>query len=43
MIYTFADYEKKVFERNPHIKELCEQEMLKYIIAERIKRTREQK
>jgi hypothetical protein len=43
MVYTFDEYQKEVFERNPKIKELCEQEMLKYIIAQRIKKAREQK
>jgi hypothetical protein len=41
MEYTFEDYKKEVFERNPKIKELCEEEWLKYIIAQRIKKTRE--
>ena len=43
MNYTFEQYEKEVFERNPKIKELCEKEMLNYIIAERLKKAREQK
>ncbi|MDD2871740.1 MAG: helix-turn-helix transcriptional regulator [Candidatus Gracilibacteria bacterium] len=41
MVYTFEDYKKEVFERNPKAKELYEEEWLKYIIAERIKKTRE--
>lgn len=41
MTYTFEDYKKEVFERNPKAKELYEDEWLKYIIAERIKKTRE--
>lgn len=43
MTRTFEEYKKEVFERNPHIKEMYNHEWLKYIIAERIKRTREQK
>ena len=43
MNYTFEQYEKEVFERNPKIKELCEKEMLNYVIAERLKKAREQK
>lgn len=41
MTYTFDEYEKEVFERNPKIKELCEQEMINYLVAQRIKKTRE--
>lgn len=43
MVYTFEDYKKEVFEKNPKIKELYENEWLKYIIAERIKKAREEK
>lgn len=43
MVYTFDDYKKEVFVRNPKIKELYENEWLKYAIAERIKKAREQK
>lgn len=43
MVYTFEQYEKEVFERNPKIKELCEKEMLNYLIAQRLKKAREQK
>lgn len=43
MVYTFEDYKKEVFEKNPKAKELYEQEWLKYIIAQRIKKAREQK
>lgn len=43
MVYTFEQYQKEVFARNPKIKELCEKEMLNYIIAERLKKAREQK
>ncbi|MDD5213662.1 MAG: helix-turn-helix transcriptional regulator [Candidatus Gracilibacteria bacterium] len=43
MVYTFEQYQKEVFERNPKIKELCEKEMLNYIIAERLKKAREKK
>jgi hypothetical protein len=43
MNYTFEQYEKEVFERNPKIKELCEKEMLNYLIAERLKQAREKK
>ncbi|MDP3380258.1 MAG: hypothetical protein Q8S84_01580 [bacterium] len=41
MTYTFDEYQKEVFERNPKIKELCEQEMINYLVAQRIKKTRE--
>lgn len=43
MVYTFDDYKKEVFAKNPKIKELYENEWLKYAIAERIKKAREQK
>jgi len=43
MVYTFEDYQKEVFERNPKIKELCEKEIMNYIIAQRLKKAREQK
>ncbi len=43
MVYTFEDYKKEVFEKNPNIKELYDQEWLKYMIAQRIKKAREQK
>jgi hypothetical protein len=43
MVYTFDDYKKEVFEKNPKIKELYEEEWLKYSIAQRIKKAREQK
>lgn len=43
MTYTFEDYKKEVFEKNPKTKELYEQYWLNYIIAERLKKAREQK
>ena len=43
MVYTFNDYQKETFERNPKIKELCEQEMLNYLVAQRLKKAREKK
>jgi hypothetical protein len=43
MVYTFEQYEKEVFERNPKIKELCDNLWLNYFIAERIKKAREKK
>ena len=43
MVYTFEQYEKEAFERNPKIKELCDKEMLNYLIAKRLKKAREQK
>ncbi len=43
MVYTFDDYKKEVFAKNPKIKELYEEEWLKYSIAQRIKKAREQK
>lgn len=43
MTYTFEDYKKEVFERNPKTKELYEQYWLNYVIAERLKKAREQK
>lgn len=43
MTYIFEDYQKEVFAKNPKIKELYENEWLKYIIAERIKKAREKK
>ena len=43
MVYTFDDYKKEVFTKNPKIKELYEEEWLKYSIAQRIKKAREQK
>lgn len=43
MEYTFEDYKKEVFAKNPKIKELYENEWLKHIIAERIKKAREKK
>lgn len=43
MMYTFAQYEKEVFDRNPKTKELCEKEMLNYLIAEKLKQAREKK
>lgn len=41
MTYTFEEYEKEVFTRNPKIKELCDQEMINYLVAQRIKKARE--
>ncbi|MDD2871579.1 MAG: helix-turn-helix transcriptional regulator [Candidatus Gracilibacteria bacterium] len=41
MTYTFDQYEKEVFKRNPKIKDLCDQEMINYLVAQRIKKTRE--
>lgn len=38
MVYTFDDYKKEVFAKNHKIKELYENEWLKYAIAERIKK-----
>jgi len=43
MVYTFDEYKKEVFAKNPKIKELYENEWLKYTIDERIKKAREQK
>lgn len=43
MVYTFDDYKKEVFAKNPNIKELYEIEWLKYAIAQRIQKAREQK
>jgi hypothetical protein len=43
MVYTFDDYKKEVFERNPKTKELYEQYWLNYLIAERLKQAREKK
>lgn len=43
MVYTFDDYKKEAFEKNPKTKELYEQHWLNYIIAERLKKAREQK
>jgi len=43
MTYTFEDYKKEAFERNPKTKELYEQYWLNYVIAERLKKAREQK
>jgi hypothetical protein len=43
MVYTFEDYKKEVFARNPKAKELYEQYWLNYLIAERFKKAREQK
>lgn len=43
MVYTFEQYEKEVFQRNPKIKELCDNLWLNYFIAERIKKAREKK
>lgn len=43
MTYTFEDYKKEAFEKNPKSKELYEQYWLNYVIAERFKKAREQK
>lgn len=43
MIYTFEDYKKEVFAKNPKIKSLYDEEWLKYAISQRIKLTREKK
>lgn len=43
MTYTFEDYKKETFEKNPKTKELYEQYWLNYVIAERLKKAREQK
>lgn len=43
MTYTFEDYKKEAFKKNPKIKELYEQYWLNYLIAERLKQAREKK
>lgn len=43
MMYTFEDYKKEAFEKNPKTKELYEQYWLNYLIAERLKQAREKK
>lgn len=43
MVYTFDDYKKEAFSKNPKTKELYEQYWLNYLIAERLKKAREKK